>query len=508
MKKYILFRVLRALLSIVIVTTVVYALVFSLIPRRQIFTSDEQYSRVAGKADARLEYENAVFDRQGYLHYLNQKQLVAKVSAIDPSFDGTNTKANLAAAKKWAASASGHWKIEQMPISKTIFATKEISIWERVVKFYANLIQIDHPWKIQDKSNPHLKRFIKLTWEKGNGPALIGSGTEHKYLIYVDGKFPFIHQHIISLNLGQSYPTFSGRSVVDVLTSGQGETASREITLSDGQTMNTSMDIHSATYQSPKKQSSRMKRIFHDDYTNVKNNYKDPSMIANSAIIGVIGTILAYILSTLIAVYLSRHAGGLIDRFGLIFITALIALPSLAIIYTDRFIGSLAGLPGSFTTFGAGNVLTYVLPTLIIALISIPSLTMWTRRYMVDQQSADYVKFARAKGLSEKEISRRHIFKNAAIPVVNGIPVAVLSAISGATMTETIFLIPGLGKMLPDSISANNSPMVVGITFILTTIAVFSVLLGDILMQIIDPRIQFATKAKTQPKTKLAKGEK
>jgi oligopeptide transport system permease protein len=46
---------------------------------------------------------------------------------------------------------------------------------------------------------------------------------------------------------------------------------------------------------------------------------------------------------------------------------------------------------------------------------------MWARRYMVDQQSADYIKFARAKGLSEKEISRKHIFKNAAIPVVNGI---------------------------------------------------------------------------------------
>ena len=67
---------------------------------------------------------------------------------------------------------------------------------------------------------------------------------------------------------------------------------------------------------------------------------------------------------------------------------------------------------------------------------------------------------------------------------------------------------PGLGKMLPDSISANNSPMVVGITFILTTLAVFAVLLGDIIMQIIDPRIQFATKSKAKSKNKLAKGEK
>ena len=117
MKKYIFFRVLRALLSIVIVTTIVYALVFSLIPRRQIFISDEQYARVAGKADARREYENTVFERQGYIDYLNQKGLLNKVEKIDPNYDGTDSKANLKAAEKWAKSAKGNWKIEQLPIS-------------------------------------------------------------------------------------------------------------------------------------------------------------------------------------------------------------------------------------------------------------------------------------------------------------------------------------------------------------------------------------------------------
>lgn len=135
MKKYIFFRVLRALLSIVIVTTIVYALVFSLIPRRQIFTSDEQYARVAGKADARREYENAVFERQGYIDYLNQKALVNKVQKNDPNYDGTDSKANLQAAEKWAKSAKGNWKIEQLPISKKIYATREIPIWQRVGKF-------------------------------------------------------------------------------------------------------------------------------------------------------------------------------------------------------------------------------------------------------------------------------------------------------------------------------------------------------------------------------------
>ncbi|WP_172207569.1 ABC transporter permease [Pseudolactococcus hodotermopsidis] len=494
MKKYVLFRLLRATISIVVVTTIIYALIFSLIPRRNIFTSDEQYARVAGKADPRREYENVTYERQGYIDYLSQKELIAKLKATAPNFDGTDTKENLAAAKAWAKSAKGDWKIEQMPTSKTIYATKEIPIWQRVGKFYANLIQIDHPWKIQDKSNPDLKRYLKFTADKSGGPALIGSGTKYKYLIYFDGHFPFIHQNIITLNLGQSYPTFSGRAVTEVLTSGQGETVTREITLPDGKTMKTSMDIHSATYQSPKNQSSRMKRIFKDDYTNVKNVYTDPSMIGNSLRIGVVGVILAYLIAIPIAILLSRYAGKLIDRLGLIFITALIALPSLAVIYTDRFVGSLFGLPDSFTTFGASEVKSYILPTIILALLNVPTLTMWIRRYMIDQQSSDYIKFARAKGLSEKEISQKHILKNAMIPISNGIPSAIIAMVAGATMTESIFLMPGMGKMLPDAIKAHNNPMVIGITFILTSLAVIAVLLGDLLMQVIDPRIQLSSK--------------
>ena len=146
---------------------------------------------------------------------------------------------------------------------------------------------------------------------------------------------------------------------------------------------------------------------------------------------------------------------------------------------------------------------------IVVILIGIVYLLFYSYESLPSERvQYNHMSISEVEGLSEKEISRKHIFKNAAIPVVNGIPAAIVAAIANATMTETIFLIPGLGKMLPDSIAANNSPMVVGISFILTTLAVFAVLLGDIVMQIIDPRIQFATKSKTKSKTKLAKGEK
>lgn len=119
---------------------------------------------------------------------------------------------------------------------------------------------------------------------------------------------------------------------------------------------------------------------------------------------------------------------------------------------------------------------------------------MWIRRYMVDQETADYVKFARSKGLTDKEISKRHILKNAIIPIINGIPSSVILAISGAIVTESMFAVPGMGKMLPDAINGANNNMVITLTFIFTSLAVFSVFLGDLLMTVVDPRISLDIK--------------
>ena len=104
------------------------------------------------------------------------------------------------------------------------------------------------------------------------------------------------------------------------------------------------------------------------------------------------------------------------------------------------------------------------------------------------------VRFARAKGLSEKEISNKHIFKNAMVPLVSGIPGSIIGVIGGATLTETVFAFPGMGKMLIDSVKASNNNMVVGLVFIFTCVSIFSYLIGDIWMTIIDPRIKLTEK--------------
>ena len=119
---------------------------------------------------------------------------------------------------------------------------------------------------------------------------------------------------------------------------------------------------------------------------------------------------------------------------------------------------------------------------------------VWIRRYMIDLQSQDFVRFARAKGLSEKEISNKHIFKNAMVPLVSSIPASIVGVIAGATLTETVFAFPGMGKMLIDSVKASNNSMVVGLVFIFTCLSIFALLVGDILMTMLDPRIKLTSK--------------
>ena len=116
---------------------------------------------------------------------------------------------------------------------------------------------------------------------------------------------------------------------------------------------------------------------------------------------------------------------------------------------------------------------------------------MWMRRYIIDQSSSDYVKFAKAKGLEEKEIFSKHILRNAIIPIVHGIPGSILGCLTGALITETVYAVPGMGKTLVDAINNSNNGMIIGLTLLFTTLSVVSLILGDILMAIVDPRISF-----------------
>lgn len=489
MRKYILSRIFRSLLSVVVVTALVYVIVYTLVPTSLIFKQDPNYNKMTKTLDKKVDYENTTFDSMGYIDYLSAGELQKRVSSQGGDINSE------AAYQNYLSTLNGQWQLKTYPLSEQFYATRDIPIYERVWSFFSNLIEIDHPWRIQDPDNPNLPRYMRFEKDAAAGWALVGSGTHHKYLLYTNREFPYLHQNFINLNLGTSYPTYSNVPVWQVITQGQGRIDLQEVTFPTGVTKKSSVDIYSRTYKNPNTMDDIARANYgeNDNYSKTKTNYKDPSMIYNSFVIGLFGVLFSYGIGLPIGMLMARFKDGLFDKVSTATMTFMLALPSIALIYVIRFAGSqLTGLPDSFPILGASDIRSYILPALILGIFSLPYTVIWFRRYLVDIQASDWVRFARAKGLSESEIYKKHLFKNAMVPVVVGIPASIILAIGGATLTETIFAFPGMGKMLIDSIKAANNAMIVGLTFIFTVLSIISLLLGDIAMALVDPRIKLS----------------
>ena len=206
-------------------------------------------------------------------------------------------------------------------------------------------------------------------------------------------------------------------------------------------------------------------------------------------------TTLALLISLAIGVPLgilmARKKDRLVDKIGTLYIVFIIAVPSLAYIFLFKAIGGSFGLPTTFDMESPSRLM-YILPIVSLALPSIANLMKWIRRYMIDQMNSDYVKFARSGGLTEGEIFTRQILKNAAI--IQGIPAAVLGALTGAIITERVYVVPGIGNLLTEAINKYNNGVIVGGTLFYAILTVTSLILGDVLMAMVDPRISFSTK--------------
>ena len=488
MKNYILSRIIKSIIALFVVLSIVIVMLFTLIPRVNIFKNDTSIQRMKG--DEKTTYMYNKWDELGYLDFITFNEMCYASS--------DDVKACVSGDTKEAADILQEYEnngyiIEQFS-DGSYYGYYEYNPLEILGNFYSHFIQMDHPNKIEDPDNPDLERKYYIGSDQNGVPAVMCSGCEYKYQIYFDGSFPFIHQNIISLDFGTSYPTKLGIDTMNVIADGQGNAKMEEQTFPTGSTQNSPLLQHSCRYK-PTSTLDRMDTTkFTDNYANCDTQYDSPSMISTSLTFGLISLFIAYLIAIPAGIYMARKKGKLADKIGIVYINFLSAVPSLAFIFFVKQIGQGFGLPDKFPHYGFGDIRSYILPIIILALLSTSSLMMWTRRYMIDQSNSDYVKFARAKGLSEGEIFNRHILKNAIIPIVNQIPVSIVMTISGSVITETVFAIPGMGKMLPDSINMLNNNMVITLTFIFTGLSVFAVLVGDLLMTVIDPRIKLTEK--------------
>lgn len=132
-----------------------------------------------------------------------------------------------------------------------------------------------------------------------------------------------------------------------------------------------------------------------------------------------------------------------------------------------------------------------LLPTVTLAMVFVALITRITRASLLDVLGEDFVRTARAKGVTERVVLFRHALRNAAIPIVTIVGVALTTLISGVVVTETIFNIAGVGRLIVDSVLARDYPVVQGTILFFSFIYVFVNLLIDMAYVLLDPRIRY-----------------
>ena len=494
-KGYIWRRLLRSLISVGIIMIIVFTMVYTMVPRENIFFEDSTYRKLGGKSDDKTEYVYSTWKKLGYLDYVRiNDYCLTLYEAGSPEMSAAVEPDSPESQEFVRKYTEQGYTVEKFLVSGRYYAYKDIPVIRQMTKWLSNLIFIDTPWAVQDENNPELARSLSFGRTPTGGLALIGSGTIHKYLLYTDSHFPWIHQNIINLNFGTSYPTYQGLEVLTVLFQSQGTEVKRHVVFETGYEGESGINFGSLKYKPVLDRMDRKK--FVDNYASYETFKDQPSMIGTSFTMGIFAMLFAYALGLPFGVLMARKKEKLADRLGMVYIIFIIAVPSLAYIYLFRYLATTTfDLPSVFTTYGPGDVRSWILPIISLALPSIAGLMLWTRRYVVDQMNSDYVKFAKAKGLNQREIFNNHIFKNAIIPIAQGIPASLAGCITGAIITESIYSVGGMGKMLPNAINQYNNVMIIALAFMFSTVSVLSVLAGDIVLTKVDPRISLSEKA-------------
>jgi peptide/nickel transport system permease protein len=136
------------------------------------------------------------------------------------------------------------------------------------------------------------------------------------------------------------------------------------------------------------------------------------------------------------------------------------------------------------------SVRTTILPALTLALWLASTITRQTRASFIDVLQHTYIRTARAKGLGEGSVVLGHAFKNAMLPVVTILGIQLGALFSGAVITETIFAVPGVGRLMVDSILSRDYPIVQAVVLFITAVVVVTNLLVDLTYGALDPRIR------------------
>ena len=203
---------------------------------------------------------------------------------------------------------------------------------------------------------------------------------------------------------------------------------------------------------------------------------------------------LTAILSLSIALFVSYFRGRWIDRLSLVFFVILMSMPGLAYILFGQYI--LAAKLGWFPISGYGPTLDdklyfLALPVLISVLLNLGSDIRFFRNSIIEEVTQDYVRTARAKGLSESLVYLKHVLKNSLIPVLTYVVIQIPYLVLGSLLLESFFAIPGIGGMTIEAVNNSDFPVLKAMTTVISIIYILSTILTDVLYHWVDPRMKF-----------------
>ena len=211
----------------------------------------------------------------------------------------------------------------------------------------------------------------------------------------------------------------------------------------------------------------------------------------------VLGVILAIILGIITGVIAAINHNNLLDRIIMVITSAGVSIPNfwLGLMLVLFFSIRLSLLPPAGfkpLSAGLGESLRYlILPAITLAFGQTSLIARMTRSNMLEVLRSDYIRTAKAKGLSELMVNYKHALKNVLIPVITIIGLSFANLMGGAVVTEQIFNIPGVGRLLIKSVFTRDYPVIEGIVLYIAAMWVIINLVTDVLYVIIDPRIEY-----------------
>ena len=208
--------------------------------------------------------------------------------------------------------------------------------------------------------------------------------------------------------------------------------------------------------------------------------------LRTSAKLGLIAAALAVVVGVVLGAVAALRRNTLVDKFIMVLTTAFISMPSFIM---GTFLLLLLSVQlGWFPPNGSTSA-GLVLPVITLSLSPMANITRLTRSSMLDVLGQDYIRTARAKGVSGRKIIFGHALKNSLIPVLTYVGPMLAFIVTGSMVVEQIFAVPGIGRQFVSSITNRDYTMIMGTTIVLASLIVIMNLVTDILYKVVDPRI-------------------